>query len=1625
MMSKEDNNKKQISKKMLSVIMAGSMAMWNIPVKNYGIVKADDALSATQGEDNSEDVVEDEVVKEDTVNDDVTNEENEISKEDSEEDKKDDEVIKSLQERIDKLPTSEEFEAKSKDEQEKAYNEAIKVYEIYSNTLTDEQREKINAEKLNSLLEYFNNQIALLDEGNDDPENSNAISGTISGTLSGSGNEFTLSDDAEVPQGETLTIAEGQTLTIPSGKTLTVNGTLINNGTLDNQTGGILTNNGILLTKSTLTNNGQLTNNGTLTVEDTDGVLDASYSSAITGSGTLSGSGQFKISNVTSGVTQGDITLPQDLSYDGQDKTQQVKDTIKITKEVQGKTFTVEAEYNISPETVKNAGTYQISSPTLGQNIASFEVSQKSISDVTVEGVESEYAYSGSKIEPIVTAVKDGNTTLEKETDYTISYGDNIWDSGVNEQQGKVIILGKGNYSGSKEVTFKMLPTGSIEITDISDGGFKSFINKITFGYFFKEEQTVTINVSSDMQSSVTIKYHVANEDLFGEDKTYTSEEIEEKITSWNEYENPFTLQKDNKYVVYAKITDKADNSTYISSNGIVIYTDSLGNTESVNYTKFSNESKEVKVTLNSNEIAKINDDSKDLIKGTDYTVSDGTITLTYQYLNTLSVGNHTLTVSYNPLGEEYKDGFAPNNTTFEVNVERATPRENDFTFTKPSDLKYNGSGKEAKVTAKQGIEGMGDITVKYYDSKGDKLESAPVDIGEYTVKIDVAEEVNYESATDITDETWKFNIEKATPSENNFNFKKPSDLKYNGSSKEVTVTAKEGIEGMGDITVKYYDSTGSKLESPPVDAGEYTVKIDVTEGNIYESATDVTGDSWKFEITKASHDVLEEPTAGEIVYGSKLSESTLPSGWKWADENLIPSVGQSVQYMAYYTVDDANYDWSGYEGYNSEKHRVEKMVNVKVTPYDVSNDENVKVSSDSDEYIYDAKVWSPEITVKKDENVLLKDTDYQVTLPSDMTSVGEKNISVNFKGNYTGVKNIKLNVKYLEAPSNPYTIEGDYKSNGTVFIKDGNKATIKPETGYSISGILNGDYSEKLEISESKESGTVKIYLKNTSGQMTDAINVSESVKKDVTPPSGSISISSLEQNAFEKFMNKITFGYFYKEAQEVTISASDAESGVKQIEYYVSNEDLFTEDKTYTSEEIETKITSWSKYENPVKLAKDNKYVVYAKITDNIGYTSYINSQGIVIYTDAVSKTTNVNYTKLSKEDKQAEVVLNGNEIAKINDGSKNLVKDTDYTVSGGTITLKNSYLETLTVGDHTLTVSYKVQGEEFVNGVSVGNAPSDTTITVTVDVNKSTWGKEVNNNGVVNYVSDDGTTSAEISDNDITWLKEESDGTSAWYAIDNSEGVFEKGSRFSVRWVKNSESKSDWDKYYALMDEEHKNKVDSERLWIFLAEVTAPNGNKYTQFSKSVPFYIELGEDWDKDEVKAIFIKEGEDEIISLESLSGFAYPAGQGEFAKLKLNHFSPYAIYDNLTDEEKKALDSSKGGSSEEDESGLNISTVSANTSSKDVTQQSSSSSESNVVSKSSESESSTEENATSSENSQSESSDKNETSQSSKTGVEDSQKTDNKKLPWIISSLAALAAIIGGVIYALKKKGKK
>ena len=63
---------------------------------------------------------------------------------------------------------------------------------------------------------------------------------------------------------------------------------------------------------------------------------------------------------------------------------------------------------------------------------------------------------------------------------------------------------------------------------------------------------------------------------------------------------------------------------------------------------------------------------------------------------------------------------------------------------------------------------------------------------------------------------------------------------------------------------------------------------------------------------------------------------------------------------------------------------------------------------------------------------------------------------------------------------------------------------------------------------------------------------------------------------------------------------------------------------------------------------------------------------------------------------------------------------------------------------------------------------------------DFNKSDWGDEEIHSGIKHYVDTNGTTSVEVSENGMIWLREESEGTAAWYGLDNTSGIFKKGSR-----------------------------------------------------------------------------------------------------------------------------------------------------------------------------------------------------------------------------------------------------
>ena len=85
------------------------------------------------------------------------------------------------------------------------------------------------------------------------------------------------------------------------------------------------------------------------------------------------------------------------------------------------------------------------------------------------------------------------------------------------------------------------------------------------------------------------------------------------------------------------------------------------------------------------------------------------------------------------------------------------------------------------------------------------------------------------------------------------FTFKRPTKLVYTGSALAMPKNIVTGVEGIGRITAKYYHESdpGTALKAP-VDAGMYTVVIDVSGGIKYAPETDITDSTWTFEVKKA-----------------------------------------------------------------------------------------------------------------------------------------------------------------------------------------------------------------------------------------------------------------------------------------------------------------------------------------------------------------------------------------------------------------------------------------------------------------------------------------------------------------------------------------------------------------------------------------------------------------------------------------------------------------------------------------------------------------------------------------------------------------------------------------------------
>ena len=184
-------------------------------------------------------------------------------------------------------------------------------------------------------------------------------------------------------------------------------------------------------------------------------------------------------------------------TYDGKVKAPSV-----VVKDSKGNTLKKDTDYTVTYASGrKNAGTYKVTIKMKGKysgtktltfkiNPAKSTTCKFSLSDTT-------YTYDGKTKTPTVTVKNSAGKVLKKNTDYTVSF------SGKSRKAVgtyKVTIKMKGNYTGTKTLTFKINPAKTT-VSKVTGGA-----KKLTVSITKKAAQTTGYEVQYSTSSKFTTK---------------------------------------------------------------------------------------------------------------------------------------------------------------------------------------------------------------------------------------------------------------------------------------------------------------------------------------------------------------------------------------------------------------------------------------------------------------------------------------------------------------------------------------------------------------------------------------------------------------------------------------------------------------------------------------------------------------------------------------------------------------------------------------------------------------------------------------------------------------------------------------------------------------------------------------------------------------------------------------------------------------------------------------------------------------------------------------------------------------------------------------------------------------
>ena len=673
-----------------------------------------------------------------------------------------------------------------------------------------------------------------------------------------------------------------------------------------------------------------------------------------------------------------------------------------VTVNVGKKTLTAGTDYTVTYKDNTNVGTAKVIVTGKGNYTGSvetkFNITAKALTANMVQPIASQ-PYTGSAIEPTVT-VNVGKKTLTAGTDYTVIYKDN-----TNVGTAKVIVTGKGNYTGSVEAKFNITAkaltasmvrdiaaqtyTGSPIVPELTVKDGETALSKDK-DYTVKYQNnlnagtaTVTLTGKGNYSDSVSKTFTIEPKSItpvvtVSGDYTYTGSAITPAYT--------VEITKGGLKIGDDQYTVEFSDNTNAGTGKIIVKAKDGGNYsfDAVNQT-FTIKQKDVTAQRDATDIQVVVD------KGTfdAPTFGDVTGTLAYSYdgatsydaivkkLETLQLGA-TGDIEYTYTANGNYTGTITGKLHFTVvNLPAATITTAPAAKT---GLTFNGT-EQVLVNAGSGITGG---TLQYKLDGGSYNAELPkaTNAGSYTVYYKV--KGNNTTHSDSSEQSFTVTIAPKTVTA--AVSVEPTSYTYTGEAiVPTTVTVKDGttVIPASEYTVTYGNNTN---------AGKATVTVKDQDGGNY-----VVSGTATFTITKA-----------------ELSGVTVSlKGWTYGDTAKTPTVsgnlgGGNVTYQ--YKADNASTYTSTVPtnaGTYTVKATVAESANYKaatatgsftIAPKTVTN---AAVTLSQTSYAYTGRAFQPSVTVK-DGTTVIPASEYTVAY-TDNTNVGTATVTVSDRagGNY------------------------------------------------------------------------------------------------------------------------------------------------------------------------------------------------------------------------------------------------------------------------------------------------------------------------------------------------------------------------------------------------------------------------------------------------------------------------------------------------------------------------------------------------------------------------------------------------------------------------------------------------